>query len=236
MKQQKATQVEAALKKLGTKKKAEASAWFFKTGKGEYAEGDKFYGVTVPEQRKVAKDFRELSLVELSKLLKSSMHESRLTALFILVWQFEHADAKLEKAIYDLYLKHTKYINNWDLVDSSAPQIIGGYLKDKNRAVLQKLARSKDLWERRIAMLATYYFIRMQTDFSDALVIATILLKDEHDLIHKAVGWMLREIGNRDLKTEEAFLNTYAKEMPRTMLRYAIEKFPKSKREKYMKA
>lgn len=207
---------------------------FFKTGKGEYAEGDKFIGVTVPDQRKISrKYYKEVSTKDAIILLKSGIHEHRLTALFILILQFDKGDQFKKKEIYDAYLNNTKHINNWDLVDSSAPNIVGCYLMDKDRSQLYKLARSKDLWEKRIAMLSTFYFIK-QKDFDDALKIAEILVNDEHDLIHKAVGWMLREIGNRDLPVEESFLNKYYKSMPRTMLRYSIEKFNKAKKRYYM--
>ncbi|MFC1598057.1 DNA alkylation repair protein [Patescibacteria group bacterium] len=221
------------MKALGDSERAKNALWFFKTGKGEYGEGDKFLGITVPLQRKVAKKYRDLPLVEVEKLLQSPIHEHRLTALFILVDQFNKADEAGKARIYKLYLKNTKYINNWDLVDSSAHFIVGGYLLDRPRDVLYKMARSRDLWKKRIAVLATFMFIR-EDDFKDALRISEILLQDEHDLIHKAVGWMLREVGNRDQATEEKFLKKHHKKMPRTMLRYAIEKFDEKKRQAYL--
>ncbi len=230
---------EQALKKAGTKERAKASLWYFKTGKGEYGEGDLFYGVTVPVQRKIAKHFYlDLTLFDLSRTLQSKYHEVRFTSLEALVMKFDRAvklqDDKTQKAIYDLYLKSTKYINNWDLVDTSAQYIVGPYLQNRSRAVLKKLAKSKSLWERRIAIISCFHFIG-QKDFKDALQISVMLLKDNHDLIHKAVGWMLREIGNRDLKTELVFLDKHTLQMPRTMLRYAIEKFPEKLRLKYLK-
>jgi 3-methyladenine DNA glycosylase AlkD len=206
---------------------------FFKTGPGEYAEGDRFLGVTVPNQRKIARQFKVLPFPEALKLLKSKWHEERLTALFILVNQFEKGSLAEQKQIYDLYLKHTAHINNWDLVDSSAHQIVGGWLLERSRKPLYKLARSKSLWERRISIIATYHFIK-QEDFKDTLAISEILLKDDEDLIHKAVGWMLREVGNRDHPLEVSFLKRHSHEMPRTMLRYAIEKFPEKLRKEFL--
>lgn len=225
----------ASLKKdlfrLRNPEKARALQRFFKTGKGEYGEGDIFLGIVVPEQRVVAKKYPDLSLNDLQELLNSKIHEYRLTALFILVAKYKKTENK--KEIVDFYLKNTRNINNWDLVDLSAPKILGEYLIDRDRKILYKLARSKNLWERRISILATFIFIK-DGDFSDSLKTAEILIKDDHDLIHKAVGWMLREVGKRDLKTEEIFLKKYYKRMPRVMLRYAIEKFPDSKRRRFL--
>lgn len=222
------------LQRLKNPKKAKLLGRFFKCGRGEYGAGDKFLGITVLEQRKIVKKYyQDIELRELEKLLKSEFHEARLTALLILVEKFIKGNEKVKNQIYKIYLKNTKYINNWDLVDLSAPRIIGGYLLDKDRKILYKLARSKNLWEKRISVLATFMFIR-ECDFKDALKIAEVLLNDKHDLIHKAVGWMLREVGNRNLKTEEKFLQKYYKTMPRTMLRYAIEKFPEKKRAAYL--
>jgi 3-methyladenine DNA glycosylase AlkD len=206
---------------------------FFKTGKGEYGEGDIFYGIKVPEQRIIAKQFSDLSLDDLKILITSKVHEERLIAVFILVEQFKKGDDKKQKIIYDFYLKNRKGINNWDLVDLSAPKIAGAYLIDKEKDQLYKFANSKDLWEKRISIISTQAFIR-EHFFEDTLNISEILLNDKHDLIHKAVGWMLREIGNRDLEIEEEFLKKYYKTMPRTMLRYAIEKFPERKRKSYL--
>lgn len=206
---------------------------FFKTGKGEYAEGDIFYGIIVPVQRKIALKYSDLSLSEVKNLLKSNVHEERLIALLILVHKFEHGKESDQKDIYDLYLKSTQYINNWDLVDLSAAKIVGAYLQDKPRLILQNLATSQMLWERRIAMIATYCFIR-NNQFEDTLLIAKILINDKHDLIQKAVGWMLREVGKRDEVVEKDFLKRYYKTMPRTALRYAIEKFPEQIRKAYL--
>lgn len=219
--------------KLTDKKKAKDYAWFFKTAKGEYGEGDLFLGIVVPEQRKLAKKYSNLSLNEIKGLLQSKYHEHRLTSLFILINKYKKSGKPYKKEIFNTYLSNTKYINNWDLVDSSAPNIVGDYLLDKDKSILYKLAKSDNLWEKRISILSTFAFIK-EKRFEDTLKIAEILLKDKHDLIHKAVGWMLREIGNRDLSAEEKFLQKQAKNMPRTMLRYAIEKFPEEKRRFYL--
>lgn len=225
--------IQAELKKLADKNKAVNLTRFFKTKKGEYGEGDVFIGVTVPNIRLVVGKFwEEVDLKNIENLLHSKIHEERMTALLILVKRFEKIETEREK-IYNIYIKNTKYINNWDLVDLSAPRIVGGYLISKPRDLLYKFAKSKDLWQKRIAILATFWFIR-QNDFTDALKITEILLNDTHDLIHKAVGWMLREIGNRNLEIEEKFLQKYYRKMPRTMLRYAIEKFEGAKRKKYL--
>ena len=205
---------------------------FFKTGKGEYAEGDIFAGITVPVSRKISRQFKNLSLNDLSKVIKSKIHEERLIALFILVGRMQKANEKEREKIYKFYLKNLKYINNWDLVDLSADKIIGEYLFDKKRELLFKLVKG-NLWERRIAVLSPFNFIK-KNDYSTTLKICKLLLTDKEDLIHKATGWMLREIGKRDLKTEEDFLKLYYKKMPRTMLRYAVEKFPERKRKSYL--
>ncbi|MEK7653580.1 MAG: DNA alkylation repair protein [Patescibacteria group bacterium] len=218
------------LKKSADPKKAAVLKRFFKTGKGEYGEGDKFLGVIVPEQRKIAKKYSESSINDLQKLLDSEIHEYRLTALLILVDIYPQSPKK----IVNFYLKNTKNINNWDLVDLSAPNIVGDYFLDKDRKMLRQLAKSKNLWERRIAMVATYAFIK-RSQFADTIKIAGMLLGDSHDLIHKAVGWMLREVGKRDKKILLNFLDKNAARMPRTMLRYAIEKLPEKKRKKYLK-
>ena len=227
-------QIKKRLKQLANKEKAEILQRFFKTGPGEYGEGDVFIGVKVPDLRKVAKDFRDIAIKDVIILLESAIHEERLLALLILVSKYVKGNETAKKEIYKLYLNKTKYINNWDLVDVTAQHIVGDYLMDKNKAPLYSLVRSEDLWERRIAIMATFYFIRNER-YEDTLKIAKILLSDKEDLIHKAVGWMLREIGKRDMVIEEAFLKQHYKEMPRTMLRYAIEKFPESKRQQYLK-
>jgi len=215
--------------------KAEILQRFFKTGPGQYGEGDIFISVKVPEIRKIAKEYKELDFKSIGKLLHSKIHEERLASLFILVHQFQKSDEQGREKIFNLYLKNTKHINNWDLVDLSSDKIVGAYLINKPRKILYKLAKSKSLWEKRISIIATFYFIK-NNDFKETLKISRILLNDGHDLIHKAVGWMLREVGNRDLKTEENFLKKYYKKMPRTMLRYAIEKFPEKKRQEYLKS
>jgi len=226
--------IRAELKKISDPETARVLRGFFKTGPGEYGEGDVFIGIKVPPLRKISRRERALPLGDTVKLLQSKIHEERLLSLFILVEKFERGDATEQKRIYQLYLKNKKHINNWDLIDLSARQIVGGYLMQRDRSILTRLAVSKSIWDRRIAMLACYAFI-VEKDFDSAIEIATILLSDEHDLIQKAVGWMLREIGNRDLRTEEQFLKTKYKMMPRTMLRYAIEKFPEKKRQAYLK-
>ncbi len=205
---------------------------FFKTGKGEYGEGDVFLGLTVPQQRILAKKYLNITSEEAEELLHSKIHEQRLTALIILTIKY-NKNPEERKPIYQLYLRNTKHINNWDLVDLSAPRIVGEYLLDKDRSILRTLVQSKLLWERRIAVLATFTFISKK-QFRDSLELAEILLHDQHDLIHKAVGWMLREIGKRELAVEEKFLQKHYRQMPRTMLRYAIEKFPEEKRKKYL--
>jgi len=215
-------------------KKAKLLQGFFKTGKGEYGDGDIFLGIMVPESRKLARKYNSLSFPDIEKLLKSKFHEERLIALLILVHNFAAGDQRERKKIYEFYIRSTKYINNWDLVDLSAHKIVGEYLKNKNKRILYKLAKSKNIWERRIAIISTFRFITANS-FDDSFNIAEILLKDKHDLIHKAVGWMLREVGNRSLEKEEQFLKEHYKKMPRTMLRYAIEKFPEPLRKKYLK-
>lgn len=220
------------LKKLSNKKKAVISQRFFKTGKGQYGEGDLFFGITVPQSRKLAIKYKDLAYPEIESLLKSPYHEERLIALLVLVHKFETQEME-QRRVYDFYLRHAKLVNNWDLVDLSADKIVGGYLIDKPRDVLSKLAASKNIWERRIAMIACYSFIKNK-EYEEGLKIAELLLNDQHDLIQKAVGWMLREIGKRDEKSLISFLKTHSKQMPRTSLRYAIERFSPSTRQKYL--
>jgi 3-methyladenine DNA glycosylase AlkD len=212
---------------------ANHSRHFFKTGEGEYGEGDQFLGIRVPNIRKVARRYKKLSLEEVEKLLQSDWHEERLCALIILSNRAKQADENKLKPIFELYLANTEYVNNWDLVDTSAGDIVGRYLAAKDRSLLYELADSESLWERRIAIISTFYYIK-NDEFGDTLDIAEILLNDHHDLIHKAVGWMLREVGKRDRKVEEKFLDKHLKNMPRTMLRYAIEKFPEERRKHYL--
>lgn len=227
-------ELEIAIENTANPEKAKLLQGFFKTGKGEYGEGDIFLGITLPQQRKIAKEFYTLSLSEIQTLLNSKVHEKRMIALIILMHQYKKEDEKGKKQIFDFYLSNTRNINNWDLVDLSSCKIVGEFLLDKDRKILYKLAKSKDLWERRIAIISTFVFIR-EKQFSDTIRISEILMKDKHDLIHKAVGWMLREIGKRDEKVLFNFLDAHCKEMPRTMLRYAIEKLPEKVRKSYLK-
>lgn len=222
------------LRRYRSGKKAKVLHGFFRTGPGEYGEGDIFLGVTVPVLRKLAKQFRDINLNPAVELLKSPIHEERLLALLILILKYRGSDPRGKEKIYRAYLKNTGYINNWDLVDLTAKHIVGDFLRDKDRSVLYKLACSGSLWERRIAILSTFHFIE-NYQFDDTIGVARLLLSDRHDLIHKAVGWMLREIGKRDMRTEEKFLRENYKAMPRTMLRYAIERFPENKRNSYLK-
>lgn len=228
------TKIKQEIKKQANPAKAQIYQRFFKTGKGEYGEGDLFLGLTMPEQRTIAKKFLNLKINEVEQLLHSKYHEHRMIALVIWTYQYDKGNQELKNKIYRIYMKNLKWINNWDLVDVTTPRIVGMHLLNKDKQILYKLAKSKILWERRISMLATFAFI-YHNQFKDSIKIAEILLNDKHDLIHKAVGWMLREIGKRDLKTEEAFLNKYYKQMPRTMLRYSIERFPDKKKKYYMK-
>ena len=227
-------EIRARLRKLGTKQRAEVSQRFFKTGPREYGEGDIFLGITVPDIRKLAKEYQDLSPAETIQLLQSTIHEERLLALLLLVRTYARGDGHTKKRIYELYLKNTRHVNNWDLVDASAEHIVGSFLMGKNKKSLYVLAQSSDLWERRIAIMATFHFIK-RNEFAETLKIARMLLSDTEDLIHKAVGWMLREVGKRHLQSEERFLKEHYKKMPRTMLRYAIERFPEAKRQRYLK-
>jgi 3-methyladenine DNA glycosylase AlkD len=226
--------IQIKLRQLGSRKKATDLQRFFKTGPGEYGQGDVFMGVRVPELRKLVKLYPEITIEESVQLLRSSIHEERMLALLILVGKYSKGNETVKKKIYELYLQNTKYINSWDLVDGSAHHIVGDFLMDKSKEPIHRLANSKSLWERRIAILSTFHFIKHNT-YSETLKISKILIADEHDLIHKAVGWMLREIGKRHMPAQETFLKKYYKRMPRTMLRYAIEKFPEPKRQKYLK-
>lgn len=222
------------LQNIANSEKAVLLQRFFKTGKGQYGEGDIFLGVMVPETRKIAKKYVDLDLSEIKKSLYSKIHEERLCALLILVSKFEKGDDKLKKEIFDFYIENAKQANNWDLVDLSSHKIVGEYLLDRNKDILYWLAKSKNLWEKRIAIISTFAFIR-KNKFDDTLKIAEILLKDKHDLIHKAVGWALREVGKKNLLEEEKFLKKHYKNMPRTTLRYAIERFSQQKRNSYLK-
>lgn len=215
--------------------KARGVKKFFQAYPGGYAEGDQFLGIKVPDQRKVAKAYyRSISLAGAESLLREEFHEYRLTALFILTYKYAKARTEQErKEITDLYLRNLSFVNNWDLVDSSPEKILGAYLMDKDRSILYELAASGDLWKQRVAVISTFHFIR-NGQFEDTFRLAEKLLSHQHDLIHKAVGWMLREVGNRDLEAEEEFLKKHYKNMPRTMLRYAIEKFHQERRKAYL--
>jgi len=228
-----AQEIHKHLQKLANPDKAKILQGFFKTGPGEYGEGDRFLGLVVPVIRKLAKQYQDTPIGEVKKLLASVIHEERLLALLMLVQRYEKGDDGLKKIIYGLYLESTEYINNWDLVDLSAEKIVGPYLRDRARRPLYRLAKSKSLWERRIAIISTFHYIK-DHDYRDTLAVAGLLLDDAEDLIHKAVGWMLREVGKRDMGVEERFLRAHYRSMPRTMLRYAIERFPESKRKKYL--
>jgi 3-methyladenine DNA glycosylase AlkD len=225
--------LQGELKINADKNQAKILQGFFKTGGGEYGEGDVFLGIKVPLQRKICKKYLDIDFDEIQSLLDSKIHEERFCASIILVMQFEKGDDSRKKSIFNFYIKNAQRFNNWDLVDLSAPKIVGEYLVNRDRKILYQLAKSKNLWERRIAILSTFTFIR-ENDFKDTLEISRILLNDEHNLIHKAVGWMLREVGKRDIESEKEFLNAYHQEMPRVMLRYALEKLSQKEKMFYM--
>jgi 3-methyladenine DNA glycosylase AlkD len=228
--------VRARLRSLADARIAKISRSFFKTERGDYGYGDRFLGIRVPMLRKAARDFRAVPLAVAFALLRSPFHEERLVALFMLVDRYARGTAAEQQRIYERYLEHVpKHVNNWDLVDSSAPQLVGVHLAERDRGVLYELARSPHLWSRRVALLATLSFIR-RGSFDDTLALAEIMLDDREDLIHKATGWMLREVGNRDRAVAEAFLRRHCHRMPRTMLRYAIEKYPEPARRAYVAA
>ena len=226
--------VRKRLREAADPQKAAFFPSFFKTGKGEYGEGDIFIGVTVPVLRKLVKEFRHLDYAEIRQLLQSKIHEERLLSLLALVDRFGKSDEPERKKIFGFYMKNLAHVNNWDLVDSSAPYIVGGYLEERDRSILYKLAKSKRLWDRRVAVVATFKFIR-NGDFGDTLAISGILLDDGEDLMHKAAGWMLREVYKRDAAIAENFIARFMERMPRTMLRYAIERFPEAKRKAFLK-
>ena len=225
--------IESRLKDLGDPERAGALQRFFKTGQGEYGEGDVFVGLKVPEIRSLGRSYRDLALEDIFDLLTSRYHEARLLALILLAGRYPLCDATVQQGIFRRYLENTYHINNWDLVDTSAPHIVGAWLIGRDRSPLYRLAGSECLWERRISIIATQAFIR-RNDFADTLKLAAALRDDPHDLIHKAVGWMLREVGKRDRAAEEAFLKEHCRHMPRTMLRYAVEKFPPQLRRQYL--
>lgn len=227
------SQVERAIRKARNPKKAILLQRFFKTAPGEYGAGDVFYGLTVPTSRKIAKTYRTLSLPNIHALLTSQVHEKRLIALLILIDRYQKGDAQTQKTIFDFYIEHLAFINNWDLVDTSAHKIVGAQLFKSSSAPLLKFARSQNLWERRIAVIATAYFIG-QNIFEPTLAIVEFLLNDKHDLIHKACGWMLREVGKRDKSVALDFISEHKAQMPRTMLRYAIERFSTAEKKRLM--
>ena len=229
----KVADIRKRVRELGDPEDARFLQGYFKTGPGEYGEGDVFLGIRVPVIRKLVKEFKDVPLRAVASLLKSPAHEERLLALLILVRKYEKGTEVDRKAVYDLYMGSTRYINNWDLVDLSAPNIVGAHLSNRSRKPLDRFAKSPLLWDRRIAILATFFFIR-EGEHEPTLRIAETLLKDPEDLIHKAVGWMLREVGKRDMAAEETFLRQHYSTMPRTMLRYAIERFPEKKRQRYL--
>jgi len=226
--------IRAALREFADESDAITLQRFFKTGPGEYGEGDKFIGVRVPATRRVAREYRNLPMADVLTLLQSDIHEERLLALIILTQKYQKGTPAEQAVIYRTYLEQTRHINNWDLVDASAEHIVGAYLISRSRKPLHTLARSQSIWERRIAIMSTFHFIK-NNEFDETLKIAAKLVSDTNDLIHKAVGWMLREVGKRDRNKEEIFLMKHYRNMPRTMLRYAIEKFPEEIRQQYMK-
>jgi 3-methyladenine DNA glycosylase AlkD len=227
-------EIQERLRLIGNAEAAAFAARYFKTGPGQYGEGDVFLGLRAPVMHALAKEYQMLALDQVIELLRSAVHEDRLLALLILVRRAAKAERVARKEIYDLYIAHTRFINNWDLVDASAPTIVGGHLAERSRKPLVRLAGSRSIWERRISIIATLHFIR-QGDFADTLRIAERLLGDQEDLIHKAAGWMLREVGKRDQSIFEGFLRHHAQIMPRTMLRYAIERFSVEKRKAILK-
>lgn len=222
------------INKLANPSKAKILQRFFKTAPGQYGAGDIFLGLTVPQQRTLAKKYIDLKLADIQKLLNNKIHEYRLIALLILVEQYQQANKIKQQKIFNFYLKNTQRVNNWDLVDLTAPKIVGNYLLNKNKKILYHLAQSKNLWKKRIAIVATYEFIK-NNKLTQTIKISQLLLKDGHDLIHKASGWMLRELGKRNQQLLEKFLTKNIGQLPRTTLRYAIERFPEKKRKAYLK-
>jgi 3-methyladenine DNA glycosylase AlkD len=227
-------EIKIRLQELASEEYAAVSRRFFKTGPGEYGEGDRFIGIRAPMLRKVAKEYRDTSLEDTESLLGSPIHEERFLALLLLMQHYKKGPGPMKQRVYELYLKNTRFINNWDLVDLSAEHIVGRRLLDRDKAPLYRLVRSRDLWERRIAIISTFCYIK-RNQHDDTLKISEILLADKEDLIHKAVGWMLREVGKRDFGAEKTFLKQHYRVMPRTMLRYAIEKFPEELRQDFLK-
>jgi 3-methyladenine DNA glycosylase AlkD len=226
--------IQKELAKLADHQRALSSQRFFKTGPGEYGEGDRFRGIRVPVLRGLARQYRSIPLPEAAELLSSPFHEDRLLALFLFINLYVRGDEGARAKIYSLYLRNTGFINNWDLVDASAEHIVGAFLRERDRQPLYHLAKSSTLWERRIAIMATFHFIK-RGEFDETLRLARMLLTDREDLIHKAVGWMLREVGKRDPRTAKVFLRDHYRGMPRVMLRYAIERYPEAERQRYLK-
>jgi len=227
-------EIQKELARLADHQTALFSQRFFKTGPGEYGEGDLFRGIRVPVLRRLARQYQGITLSEAAQLLRSPFHEDRLLALLLFIGHYIHGGRVTKEKIYSLYLKNSGFINNWDLVDASAEHVVGAFLWEKDRKPLYHLAHSDNLWERRIAIMATFHFIK-RGKFSETLGVARILLADQEDLIHKAVGWMLREVGKRDQQTAKAFLKDNYRRMPRVMLRYAIEKYSEADRQRYLK-
>jgi 3-methyladenine DNA glycosylase AlkD len=230
----KLTEIRRETRELADPQVAEFLQRFFQTGRGQYGEGDRFLGIRVPKLRRVARRYRSLPREEVVELLRSPWHEERLLALRLLVEQYRRGSDVDRQAIYTIYLSHARYINNWDLVDASAEHILGAHLDPEHFTVLEEMARSESVWERRMAIMSSFHWIK-QGVFLPTLHLATVLLDDSHDLIHKAVGWMLREVGKRDMEREEEFLRESYRMMPRTMLRYAIEHFPGRRRQQYLR-
>ncbi|HMO52714.1 MAG TPA: DNA alkylation repair protein [Kiritimatiellia bacterium] len=226
---------QAALRALADPRRAEGLHRFFKTGPGEYAEGDVFLGVPVPVVRKLVRTYENLAYADIQKLLRTVVHEQRLLALLIVVRRYQRGDERERAALYRLYTRHFRWINNWDLIDVTAEHVVGAHLFERDRAPLFRWAAARSVWPRRIAVMATFHFIK-RGDYADTLQLAERLMGDPHDLIHKATGWMLREIGNRDRPVEQAFLDIHAARMPRPMLRYAIEKFSPDERQYFLRA
>ena len=227
--------VRKRLLELHNPKDAEFLQRFFRTAPGEYGAGDKFLGIRVPATRALAREFHDLTIDDSALLLQHEWHEARLLAVILLSNRYAKGSPADRKQIFDLYVSNASRVNNWDLVDASAANIVGAHLETRKRTLLDKLARSKNLWERRIAIVSTFRFIR-NDEFDDTLRISRALMRDEHDLIHKAVGWMLREVGKRDASVLEKFLDEHAHELPRTALRYAIERMPPKKKQRFMAA
>jgi len=226
--------IQKELESLGDASRVETLQRFFKTGPGEYAAGDRFRGIRVPVLRGMSRKYRDLPLTEAGRLLQSAFHEDRLLALLILIRHYYRGNQAVRDKIHRFYLEHSRFVNNWDLVDASAPHLVGHYLVDRHHGILTRLAASGNLWERRMAIIATFPFIK-QNNYEETLRIARVLLGDPEDLIHKAVGWMLREVEKRDQAVAEAFLQKHYRKMPRTMLRYAIERLPEARRQAYLK-